>query len=107
MRGFGTIINVAAVLLGGGLGVLFKGGMKERYQQILMQALGACTIFIGIAGALKGMYRIENGVLETTGTMLLIASLVIGSLLGEWIQIEKGMDHFGEWLRRKAGGKNA
>ena len=106
MRGIGTIINVAAVILGGGAGMLLKGGLKERYQQILMQALGVCTIFIGISGALKGMYRIENGVLETSGTMLLIASLVLGSLLGEWIQIEKWMDHFGEWLREKAGGKN-
>ena len=105
MRGIGTIINVAAVILGGGAGMLLKGGLKERYQQILMQALGVCTIFIGISGALKGMYRIENGVLETSGTMLLIASLVLGSLLGEWIQIEKWMDHFGEWLREKAGGK--
>lgn len=106
MRGIGTIINVAAVILGGGAGMLLKGGLKERYQQILMQALGVCTIFIGISGALKGMYRIESGVLETSGTMLLIASLVLGSLLGEWIQIEKWMDHFGEWLRKKAGGKN-
>ena len=42
-----------------------------------MQALGVCTIFIGISCALKGMYRIENGVLGTSGAMLLIASLVI------------------------------
>ena len=93
MRGLGTIINVAAVILGGGLGMLLKGGLKERFQQILMQALGVCTIFIGISGALKGMLRVENGTLETTGTMLLIASLVTGSLLGEW-------------LREKVGGKN-
>ena len=106
MRGLGTIINVAAVILGGGLGMLLKGGLKERFQQILMQALGVCTIFIGISGALKGMLRVENGTLETTGTMLLIASLVTGSLLGEWIQIEKWMDRFGEWLREKVGGKN-
>lgn len=83
-----------------------REGLKERFQQILMQALGVCTIFIGISGALKGMLRVENGTLETTGTMLLIASLVTGSLLGEWIQIEKWMDRFGEWLREKVGGKN-
>ena len=65
MRGIGTIINVAAVISGGGIGLLLKGGLKERYQQILMQALGVCTIFIGISGALKGMYRIEDGILET------------------------------------------
>ena len=72
----------------------------------MMQALGVCTIFIGLSGALKGMFSVENGSLETSGTMLLIGSLVAGALLGEWIQIEKWMDHFGEWLRRKVGGKN-
>ncbi len=71
-----------------------------------MQALGVCTIFIGLSGALKGMFSVENGSLETSGTMLPIGSLVAGALLGEWIQIEKWMDHFGEWLRRKVGGKN-
>ncbi|MBU3874996.1 DUF554 domain-containing protein [Faecalicatena sp. AGMB00832] len=106
MRGFGTVINVAAVILGGGLGILLKGGLKKRYQEIMMQALGVCTIFIGLSGALKGMFSVENGALETSGTMLLIGSLVAGALLGEWIQIEKWMDHFGEWLRRKVGGKN-
>lgn len=106
MRGLGTVINVAAVVVGGGLGIFLKGGLKERYQQILMQALGVCTIFIGLSGALKGMCRVENGVLETSGTMLLIASMVLGALAGEWMQIEKGMDHFGEWLRGKVGGKN-
>ena len=45
------------------------------------------------------MYRIENGVLETSGTMLLIASLVLGSLLGEWIQIENGWTISEKWLR--------
>lgn len=105
MRGIGTIINVAAVILGGGAGMLLKGGLKERYQQILMQALGVCTIFIGISGALKGMYRIENGVLETSGTMLLIASLVLGSLLGEWIQIENGWTISESGSGKKRAGK--
>ena len=53
MRGMGTIVNVLAVLLGGSLGLFLKKGLKERYQEILMQALGLCTIFIGISGALK------------------------------------------------------
>ncbi|HJA93554.1 MAG TPA: DUF554 domain-containing protein [Candidatus Eisenbergiella merdipullorum] len=106
MKGIGTIINVAAVLLGGGAGMLLKGGLKERYQQILMQALGVCTLFIGLAGTLQAMLQIHGNSLESAGSMLLIASLVIGSLLGEWIDIEKWMEHFGVWLRKIFGGKN-
>lgn len=106
MKGIGTIINVAAVLLGGGIGMLLKGGLRERYQQILMQALGVCTLFIGLSGTLQAMLQINGDSLEAGGSMLLIASLVAGSVLGEWIDIEKWMERFGIWLRKIFGGRN-
>lgn len=106
MKGIGTIANVAAVLVGSGLGMLFKGGLKQRYQDIMMQALGAAVIFIGAAGALKGMLTIKGNILETGGTMVLIFALVAGSLLGEWINIEKWMERFGEWIKRKTSGRD-
>jgi uncharacterized membrane protein YqgA involved in biofilm formation len=110
MRGTGTIVNVIAVLIGGFAGMFLKKGLKERYQEILMQALGLATIFIGVSGALKGMFVIENSAngttLSTTGTMLMIFSLVLGSILGEWIDLESKMEGFGEWLKVKFGGQN-
>lgn len=106
MKGIGTIINVAAVLLGGGIGMLLKGGLRERYQQILMQALGVCTLFIGLSGTLQAMLQINGDSLEAGGSMLLIASLVAGSVLGEWIDIEKWMERFGIWLRKIFGGRD-
>lgn len=106
MRGTGTIVNVLAVLLGGSLGLFLKRGLKERYQEILMQALGLCTIFIGVSGALKGMFVIQDGALSTTGTMLMIFSLVVGSLVGEWIDLESKMEAFGEWMKSRFGGKD-
>jgi uncharacterized membrane protein YqgA involved in biofilm formation len=106
MRGTGTIVNVIAVLIGGFAGMFLKKGLKERYQEILMQALGLATIFIGVSGALKGMFVIEDGSISTTGTMLMIFSLVLGSILGEWIDLESRMEGFGEWLKAKCGGKN-
>ena len=45
-----------------------------------MQACGLATIFIGIEGTLSGMFTVQNGTIETQGTLLLICSLVIGSL---------------------------
>jgi hypothetical protein len=106
MRGTGTIVNVIAVLVGGFAGMFLKKGLKERYQEILMQALGLATIFIGVSGALKGMFVIEDGAISTTGTMLMIFSLVLGSFIGEWIDLETKMEGFGEWLKAKCGGKN-
>lgn len=106
-RGIGTVANVAAVILGGLLGIFLKGGMQKRFQEILDQALGVTTMFIGAAGAMAGLLKINNsGSLETQSTMVLIGAMVTGALLGEWMNIEEKMEHFGEWLKRKVHSEN-
>lgn len=106
MIGLGTIINTLAVILGGVAGILLKRGITDRFEKILMQANGLAVIFIGISGALKHMLVVDNGSISTQGTMLLIFSLVIGSLLGEWINIEAKMEIIGEKLKKAAKVKN-
>ena len=106
MKGLGTIANVAAIVAGGFIGILLRSGLKERFQEILMQALGVATMFVGLSGALRGLLVIENGSLAVGGTMLMIFSLAIGSLIGEWINIEALLSRFGEWLKRRFGGRN-
>lgn len=68
----GTIINVIAVVIGGGIGLFVKGGLPSRMRDLLMQALGLCTMFIGISGAISGMMKVEGATLISGGTMLLI-----------------------------------
>lgn len=106
MIGLGTIANTAAVILGGGLGLLLKNGIPKRFENILMQALGLATMFIGISGVLKYMLVVENGAIATRGTMLLIFSLVIGCLVGEWADIESKMETIGVKLKALARVKN-
>lgn len=100
MIGLGTIINTVAVIVGGLLGLVLKNGVAKRFERILMQALGLSTIFIGISGVLKYMLVLENGSLSTRGTMLLIFSLVIGSMLGQLLDIEDKMEKLGEKLKK-------
>ena len=69
-----------------------------------MMANAVAVLFIGIAGALQCMYVIaEDGRLGTTGTMMMIASLAIGALVGELIDLEGKIERFGVWLRDKTG----
>lgn len=100
MKGLGTLVNVLAVLAGSGLGMLIKTGLKRRFRDILMQACGIATIFLGISGALAGLLKVENGAVSTKNTMLLIFSLVLGGLAGEALNIEAGMEALGERLKR-------
>jgi len=109
MRGIGTIINVLAILLGGGIGYFIKSGLKPRFQEILTQACGVATIFIGITGALPGLLQVnEQGGFSTQRTLLLVFSLVFGGFIGEALNIELRMDRVGESLksRLKMGNDN-
>ena len=100
MFGLGTIINTIAVIFGGLIGMCLKNGLKKNIQDILMQACGVATIFIGAAGTLSKMFVIENNMVSVKGTMLLIFSLVLGGILGEMIHIEEKMDALGERIKR-------
>ena len=99
MRGLGTIVNVAAMIVGGLFGLLCRGGLKDRFRETLMQACGLATIFIGASGALQMIFRVGENGLETSYTMLIVLSLVIGGLIGEAINIEKRLDSIGERLK--------
>lgn len=102
MHGLGTIVNSAAIVAGGIIGMLFKSRINQRFQDTVMQVLGLATIFIGVSGALKGLFSVTEKGLETHGTMLMIISLTVGALIGELINIEDKMERFGEWLKEKA-----
>lgn len=101
MFGLGTLINTGAVIAGGLIGVTLKKGIPEKHSQILMQGCGVATIFIGAAGVLEKMLVISNGTLQTQGTLLLIFSMVLGSLAGSLLDIEARLETFGEFLKRK------
>ncbi len=100
MWGLGVLINTGLVIVGGLIGKILNNGFKENIQKTLMVACGISTVFIGITGTLEGMLVINDGKIETQGTMLLIFSLVIGGFLGELINIEKKMDNLGEKLKK-------
>ena len=102
MIGLGTIANVAAIVVGGGIGMLLKGGMKEQYQQSLQKAMGLCTIFIGASGALTGMIYIDGGSLAVINTLPMIIAMVIGTVIGEFCDFDGKMEKFGAWLKEKA-----
>ena len=99
MIGLGTILNTAAVAVGGLLGLCLKNGFKKEIQDILMQACGVANIFIAVSGALSYMLVVTESGIETQGTMLLIFSLVIGSVVGELLKLEDKLDGVGERIK--------
>lgn len=105
MIGLGTLINVAGILIGGILGLVCGKFMKESYQDTLMKATGVCVLFIGMGGAMEEMMTVSGDKLSSGGTMMVIGSFAIGSLIGEMLNIELRVEQFGEWLKAKTGNK--
>ena len=103
MFGLGTIINTAAILLGGVLGALFGRFLSDSAQDTLTKVCGVSTLFIAITGALEGMLTVENGAVVSSGAMLIIGCLAIGAVVGEALNIEGAFERFGEWLKQKTG----
>lgn len=90
MPGLGTVANCIAIVIGGILGTIIKKGLPEKWQETMMNGIAFCIVIIGIQMALK-----------TTNIVITIFSLVIGSVLGEILDIEGGMSNLGKWIGAK------
>jgi uncharacterized membrane protein YqgA involved in biofilm formation len=86
----GTVVNVVAIFLGCSAGFILKSKFPEKIEKIIMQALGLASLLIGMQMAIKA----DN-------ILLVIFSLVIGGVIGEIIDIEAGLERFGERIKRK------
>ncbi len=103
MFGLGTLINAAAIIIGGIFGLLFGKLMSESIQETLSKACGICVLFVGMAGAFEEMFTVSGKGLVSGGTIMIIISIALGALIGEAIGIEKWFEKLGEWLKIKTG----
>ena len=91
------------IILGGIIGLLGGKLITPRIQNTLLKAIGICVVFLGISGTLQELFTIQNGRLSGGGTMMMIVSLSVGALIGEWINLDQRMEQFGKWLKEKTG----
>lgn len=103
MIGLGTIINTAAIILGGIIGHFTGKLFKQDQQAALNKACGISVMFIAIAGSMQGMMHIDAGTIVSGKSMLVVLCLAIGTIVGELLGIELGFERFGEWLKKKTG----
>lgn len=102
MHGIGVIANIAAVLVGTAIGLLFGKMIGERFHAIAFAAMGLAVTLIGLAIALGGLTDLGATKIGDYGALVMVGSLVVGSLLGEALRIEYWLERFGGWLQAKA-----
>ena len=92
----GTIINAAAIVAGGALGLILKKGIRESMMSTIMKGEGIAVFVIGMVGVLKNMLSVDtSGTITDSGTMLLLLSLIIGAIIGEALRIDDRINEFG------------
>ena len=109
MIGLGTIVNVLAILAGGLAGLVSKRFLKERYQETILKIMGFAIIVMALSSTLSQMFVVNisvegdrwSGSLDVQGTMMMVLSLAVGALLGEFLNLDHWFERFGAWLRDK------
>ena len=86
----GTFINVAAILVGGMIGLIFGARIPEKFKNTVIAGMGLFTTALG----LQMFFKTEN-------SLIVLGALIIGALLGEWIGIEDGLQSFGQMLEKR------
>ncbi len=86
----GTLVNIVAILVGGAFGLFLNKRLPDRFINIFFQVIGLFTLFLGISMAL-----------ETTHVLHMIMALVIGALVGEALQFQKGAEQISGFLKSK------
>ncbi len=86
----GTIINVIAILIGGGIGIFFGARLPEQLKSTVVSGMGLFVCAMGIQMFLK-----------TENALIVLGALLIGAILGEWWRIEERIEALGGWLERK------
>ena len=101
----GTLINVAAVLAGTLAGTLLGDRMPERLRETVMHALGLVTLAVGMDGALAA-FRPPLSELTRASVLLVLASVLVGGVVGELVRIEDGLNRLGDALKRRFAGEH-
>ncbi len=92
---FGVLVNVATVIIGSTIGLVFRKMIPQHATDFVMKGIGLCTIYIGIDGALTG-----------TNTLITIISIAVGALIGELADLDKHLNHFAGKLEERFKNKD-
>ncbi len=86
----GTLINFGAIIIGGLIGMILGGRISERIKNSIISGLGIFTLLYAISLFIK-----------TNNSLIVLGSILIGVLIGEWLHIQEGVEKMGVWLEAR------
>jgi len=98
----GTLLNVATVLTGTGLGLLLGGRLPDRLRRTVLDVLGLFTVVLGLVNAQDAFGEQLGRALGQAAVLVVLGSLLVGAVLGELVDLEAALERLGDRLRRAA-----
>ncbi|MGH2765790.1 MAG: DUF554 domain-containing protein [Actinomycetota bacterium] len=98
----GTLINAATVLVGTAVGTLLGSRLPERIRETLIHGLGLVTLVVGISQGLEA-FRPPLSDVTRGAVLVVLGSVLVGGVLGEFLRIERGLDRAGRALKARFG----
>ena len=100
--GVGTLINVVAILIGSSIGILAGTRITKKSQSLITDVLGLITA-LGAASALAPLWSptFQASLPKSSALLVILASMLIGGLIGSALSLENRLDSFGENLRKR------
>jgi uncharacterized membrane protein YqgA involved in biofilm formation len=106
--GAGTLVNVATVLAGSGLGLLLGHRLPERTRDTVTDGLGLVTLLIGaLSAASVGSAALEGVVGSSAPVLIVLGSLLLGGIAGSLVDVERRLEDLGGWIRTRLGRRDA
>ncbi len=100
--GFGTLVNVATVLLGSTIGVLVGHRLPERTRDVVTDGLGLVTLLIAGLSAMAVVDPVlSDAVGDSAPVLIVLGAVLIGGITGSLLRIEDRLEGVGDWLRRR------
>jgi uncharacterized protein len=108
VRGTGTLLNMAAILVGSGLGVALRGRLPARTRSTVTDALGLVTLVIGGLNLAALADPDFTAAVGDSGTLLIVlGALLVGGIGGSLLSLEARLEATGGWLQRRLGGEGS
>lgn len=92
----GTIVNALAIIAGSLIGLLLNKGIPETYKNIVMSGVGLSVVLIGMKSALS-----------SDSIMVVIFSVILGAVIGEFLKIEEKLERLGSYLEGRVASKSS
>ena len=102
--GLGTVVNVVAVLLGSGLGLLLGHRLPRRTRETVTDGLGLVTLLIGALSAAEvGSTELSAAVGTSAPVLIVLGAVLLGGIAGSLVDVERRLEDLGGWLRARLG----